>query len=136
MRDCPNCRYRHKGICDAFLGYNTYQTNLDNLHKLEKSLVLRENLRIDLEPALNLKELFYEINNNFEPALNLKGLFYEIKNKFEPVLNLKNLFYELEVKNYVENTEEILKRKAKYENFKLLTDIQKVLQNCTHLTSK
>ena len=36
----------------------------------------------------------------------------------------------------IENTEEILKRKAKYENFKLLTDIQKVLQNCTHLTSK
>jgi len=54
----------------------------------------------------------------------------------EAVLNLTNLFYEKNVDNSVSITSEIVQRRAKYDNFKLLTDIQTVLQKCTHLTDK
>ena len=55
----------------------------------------------------------------------------------EPVLNLKNLFYEKKVVNNVINKQvEEIPQKAKYDNFKLLTDISRVLQKCTHLTDK
>ena len=52
----------------------------------------------------------------------------------EAVLNLTNLFSENKVNNSVSETPEIIQRKAKYDNFKLLTDIQTVLQKCSHLT--
>ena len=55
----------------------------------------------------------------------------------EPVLNLKDLFYEIKVIDDRFNTKEVeIPQKAKYDNFKLLTDIQNVLQKCKHLTSK
>ena len=54
----------------------------------------------------------------------------------EPVLNLKNLFYEIKINNIINEMPEVMKQKAKYDNFKLLTDIQNVLQNCRHLTDK
>ncbi|MFX1289326.1 MAG: hypothetical protein ACFFAG_00055 [Promethearchaeota archaeon] len=54
----------------------------------------------------------------------------------EPVLNLNNLFYKIEVNNNIKKTPEEIRKKAKYDNFKLLTDIQRVLQNCKHLTDK
>lgn len=54
----------------------------------------------------------------------------------EPVLNLKNLFHEEKINNSIKGTPEIIAQKAKYDNFKLLTDIQKVLQNCRHLTNR
>jgi len=52
----------------------------------------------------------------------------------EAVLNLTNLFYEKKVNNSISETSEIIQQKARYDNFKLLTDIQTVLQKCTHLT--
>lgn len=52
----------------------------------------------------------------------------------EAVLNLTNLFYEEKVNNSISETPEIIRQKARYDNFKLLTDIQTVLQKCTHLT--
>jgi len=55
----------------------------------------------------------------------------------EPVLNLRELFYEKEVFNKPINRQvEEIPQKAKYDNFKLLTDIQNVLQKCRHLTQK
>jgi len=55
----------------------------------------------------------------------------------EPVLNLKDLFYETKVFNKpVNNQVGVIPRKAKYDNFKLLSDIQNVLQKCRHLTNK
>ncbi len=55
----------------------------------------------------------------------------------EPVLNLRELFYEKEVINKTINKQvEEIPHKAKYDNFKLLTDIQIVLQKCRHLTQK
>ena len=55
----------------------------------------------------------------------------------EPVLNLRELFYEKEVINKPINRQvEEIPQKAKYDNFKLLTDIQNVLQRCRHLTQK
>ncbi|NVM38472.1 MAG: hypothetical protein HWN81_22970 [Candidatus Lokiarchaeota archaeon] len=55
----------------------------------------------------------------------------------EPVLNLRELFYEKEVINEP-NSKEVIEfpQKTKYDNFKLLTDIQNVLQKCRHLTQK
>ncbi|MFX0140223.1 MAG: hypothetical protein ACFFDN_41670 [Candidatus Hodarchaeota archaeon] len=55
----------------------------------------------------------------------------------EPVLNLKDLFYEKKVINDTVNKHvEEIPQKAKYDNFKLLTDISNVLQKCRHLTDK
>jgi hypothetical protein len=55
----------------------------------------------------------------------------------EPVLNLKNLFYESEISKKKSNKQiSEIPRAAKYDNFKLLTDIQNVLQSCRHLTNK
>ena len=55
----------------------------------------------------------------------------------EPVLNLRELFYEKEATNKpIHNQVEEIPQKAKYDNFKLLTDIQNVLQKCRHLTQK
>lgn len=55
----------------------------------------------------------------------------------EPVLNLKDLFYdEVVVNNAVKNQVHEIPHKAKHDNFKLLSDIQNVLINCRHLTSK
>ena len=55
----------------------------------------------------------------------------------EPVLNLKDLFYENNVVNKgVSKQVEEIPRIAKYDNFKLLSDIQNVLQKCKHLTDK
>ncbi|MFX0039345.1 MAG: hypothetical protein ACFFB9_05160 [Promethearchaeota archaeon] len=55
----------------------------------------------------------------------------------EPVLNLKDLFYEPKVFNQVISKKiEEIPQKSRYDNFKLLTDISNVLQNCRHLTDK
>ncbi|MFW9784166.1 MAG: hypothetical protein ACFFFB_17935 [Candidatus Heimdallarchaeota archaeon] len=54
----------------------------------------------------------------------------------EPVLNLKNLFYEKKINNSIDRPPGIIPQKAKHDNFKLLADIQNVLQNCRHLTDK
>jgi hypothetical protein len=54
----------------------------------------------------------------------------------EAVLNLTNLFYEKNKNNSTSEASEIIQQKAKYDNFKLLTDIQTVLQKCSHLTDK
>ncbi|MFW9900749.1 MAG: hypothetical protein ACFFDY_05610 [Candidatus Thorarchaeota archaeon] len=55
----------------------------------------------------------------------------------EPVLNLKDLFYEPEIVNKTINKPaDEIQYKTKQDNFKLLTDIQNVLINCRHLTSK
>jgi len=55
----------------------------------------------------------------------------------EPVLNLKDLFYEPKIVSF-KNDKPVdeIPYKAKHDNFKLLTDIQNVLINCRHLTSK
>ncbi|GAH69468.1 unnamed protein product, partial [marine sediment metagenome] len=45
-----------------------------------------------------------------------------------------NLFYEKKENNSISENPEIIQRKAKYDNFKLLTDIQAVLNKCSHLT--
>ena len=52
----------------------------------------------------------------------------------EAVLNLTNLFYKKKVNNSVSETTELIQQKTRYDNFKLLTDIQSVLQKCTHLS--
>ena len=52
----------------------------------------------------------------------------------EAVLNLTNLFYKKKVNNSVSETTELILQKTRYDNFKLLTDIQSVLQKCTHLS--
>jgi hypothetical protein len=55
----------------------------------------------------------------------------------EPVLNLKDLFYEQKViSNPINKDLDEIPHKARHDNFKLLTDIQNVLINCRHLTSK
>ena len=55
----------------------------------------------------------------------------------EPVLNLRELFYENEVLNkQISRKVEQIPEKAKYDNFKLLADIQNVLQSCKHLNNK
>jgi hypothetical protein len=54
----------------------------------------------------------------------------------EPILNLKNLFYELKVDENIKNRMEELEDKSRKDNFRLLNEIQKVLQRCTHLTDK
>ena len=54
----------------------------------------------------------------------------------EPILNLKDLFYEIKTDDIINEKPEAMQQKVKYDNFKLLTDIQNVLQNCRHLTDK
>ncbi len=55
----------------------------------------------------------------------------------EPVLNLKDLFYEPKIVNNTVNSPlDEIPHKTRHDNFKLLTDIQNVLINCRHLTSK
>ncbi|MFW9941106.1 MAG: hypothetical protein ACFFFT_08690 [Candidatus Thorarchaeota archaeon] len=102
LRDCQNCRYRHKGICDEFFE-----------QKFEISNRIMKNLEEGIEVMTNSR---------------LEDL--------EPVLSLKDLFYEIKMDHNIEKMPEIMKQKAKYDNFKLLTDIQRVLQNCRHLTDK
>ena len=54
----------------------------------------------------------------------------------EPILNLKNLFYESKVDESISNRLEELEDRSRRDNFRLLNEIQKVLQRCTHLTDK
>ncbi len=72
----------------------------------------------------------YHITNKVK---NIRMISSRIEDS-EAVLNLTNLFYEKKVNNSISETSEIIQRKARYDNFKLLTDIQTVLQKCTHLT--
>jgi hypothetical protein len=102
-RNCQNCRYRHKGICDEFFGQNSVNSQ-NKIKNLEKRVKIMEHSRSE-----------------------------EV---VEPVLNLKELFYEIKVDEIIDQMPEVLQNKAKYDNFKLLTDIQNVLQNCRHLTDK
>ncbi len=55
-------------------------------------------------------------------------------NELEPILNLKDLFYDEEVKEEIKVKIQELPEKNKRTNFKLLQEIQTVLQRCTHLT--
>ena len=57
-------------------------------------------------------------------------------NDSEPIQNLKNLFYNEELKEEIEVKVLNLPEKNKRTNFKLLQEIQTVLQRCTHLTEK
>ena len=57
-------------------------------------------------------------------------------NDSEPIQNLKNLFYDKEFKQEIEAKIIKLPEKNKRSNFKLLQEIQTVLQRCTHLTEK
>ena len=101
--NCQDCRYRHKGICNVSFESNSDNYNNDKSKNLEEKIeIMTQSRLVDSEPALNLKDLFYEVNLNE---------------------NIK-----ISAKNFPQ--------KAKYDNFKLLTDIQRVLQRCTHLTSK
>ncbi len=55
----------------------------------------------------------------------------------EVILNLRDLFYDIKIANKTINEQrEEIPQKAKYDNFKLLFDIQNVLQKCRHLTDK
>jgi len=57
-------------------------------------------------------------------------------NDSEPIQNLKDLFYDEELKEEIEAKILNLPEKSKRSNFKLLQEIQTVLQRCTHLTEK
>ncbi len=57
-------------------------------------------------------------------------------NDSEPIQNLKDLFYSEEFKEDIEVKILNLPEKSKRSNFKLLQEIQTVLQRCTHLTEK
>ncbi|NHJ26274.1 MAG: hypothetical protein EAX89_16975 [Candidatus Lokiarchaeota archaeon] len=57
-------------------------------------------------------------------------------NESEPILNLKNLFYDLKGDSHLSDKLDELEDKSKKDNLKLLNEIQKVLQRCTHLTDK
>jgi uncharacterized protein YllA (UPF0747 family) len=57
-------------------------------------------------------------------------------NDSEPILNLKDLFYDEEIKKEFKAKIDQLPEKSKRSNFKLLQEIQTVLQRCTHLTEK
>ena len=57
-------------------------------------------------------------------------------NDLEPILNLKDLFYNEEAKEEIKVKIQELPEKNKRTNFKLLQEIQTVLQRCTHLTEK
>lgn len=57
-------------------------------------------------------------------------------NDSEPIQNLKDLFYDEELKEEIEAKIISLPEKNKRSNFKLLQEIQTVLQRCTHLTEK
>jgi len=54
----------------------------------------------------------------------------------EPVLNLRKLFYDTKEIENINATTELVPNKGKYDNFKLLTDIQNVLKKCSHLSDK
>jgi len=54
----------------------------------------------------------------------------------EPALNLKNLFFEIKVNKNTKKPVEYFPQKARYDHFKLLTDIQRVLTLCKHLTNR
>jgi len=69
---------------------------------------------------------------NFEEKIEIISKLEES----EPVLNLENLFYKIEINNNTKKSAEFFTQKAKYANFKLLTDISRVLQKCNHLTHK
>lgn len=57
-------------------------------------------------------------------------------NDSEPIQNLKDLFYDKEFNKQIEAKIIKLPEKNKRSNFKLLQEIQTVLQRCTHLTEK
>jgi hypothetical protein len=57
-------------------------------------------------------------------------------NDSEPILNLSDLFSSEEVKEELKAQINRLPEKSKRSNFKLLQEIQTVLQRCTHLTEK
>ena len=57
-------------------------------------------------------------------------------NDSEPILNLKDLFYDEEINEELKAKINQLPEKSKRSNFKLLQEIQTVLQRCTHLTEK
>lgn len=102
-RDCQDCRYRHKGICEISFDYPSNNSKNDNSINLQDEIEVMTDLKLE---------------------------------DSEPVLNLKNLFYEVIVNSNVKNSVDLFPQKAKYDNFKLLTDIQRVLQRCTHLTQR
>jgi hypothetical protein len=127
-------------------------TNLDKVNNDIKKIP--NNCRTKIEPNLNncqncryrhkgICDEFF--GQKFVKSQNgIKNLEEEVKNMensrlegaSEPVLSLKDLFYEIEVDEIINLMPEVIQNKAKYDNFKLLTDIQNVLQNCRHLTDK
>jgi len=73
------------------------------------------------------------MNHKTSKIKNIKMISSKIEDS-EAVLNLTNLFYKKKVNNSVSETTELIQQKTRYDNFKLLTDIQSVLQKCTHLS--
>jgi hypothetical protein len=73
------------------------------------------------------------MNHKTSKIKNIKMISSKIEDS-EAVLNLTNLFYEKKGNNSVSEITEIIRQKTRYDNFKLLTDIQSVLQKCTHLS--
>ena len=54
----------------------------------------------------------------------------------EPVLNLRGLFYNEKTNPITKKQIDIIPQKTRRDNFKLLQDIQNVLQKCTHLSAR
>ncbi len=71
--------------------------------------------------------------HNTNKVKNIKMISSKIEDS-EAVLNLTKLFYEKNINNSISEATEIIQQKARYDNFKLLTDIQSVLKKCTHLS--
>ncbi|MFX1455201.1 MAG: hypothetical protein ACFFDB_07465 [Promethearchaeota archaeon] len=144
--DCQNCRYRHKGLCNLAFSWPSNFLNTKSINSEENLEIMSITNLSDSEPVLNLEKLFHKIKtvsslSEPEPVINLEKLFHKIKavsslSEPEPVINLKNLFYEIKAKHTIKISAQNFPQKAKYDNFKLLTDIQRVLQKCSHLTDR
>ena len=54
----------------------------------------------------------------------------------DPVLSLKDLFYDSTISNEIQSEIRELREKSRIDNFKLLEEIQTILQRCAHLNPK
>ena len=72
----------------------------------------------------------YHIRNNTKN----KGMISSKIKDSEAVVSLTDLFYEKKANSSIGEASEIVRVKNRYDNFKLLTDINSVLKKCKHLT--
>ena len=63
--ECQDCRYRHKGLCNVpFRGNPSNYFNNEPI-KLEEKLEIMEISSVaEVEPVINLNNLFYEVKRN------------------------------------------------------------------------